>query len=58
MLYTNAQFRSILNGLGFRSPGINELNFPVSDDDSLLTDDPTVQAIGQFQGYFNIGVDR
>lgn len=57
MLYTNMQFRSILNGLGFRSQGANEPNFPVSNDDSPMTDSQTVQAIEQFQTYFHFNVD-
>ena len=36
--YTNAQFRSILNGLGLRNQGQNEPNFPISDDDGNLGD--------------------
>jgi peptidoglycan hydrolase-like protein with peptidoglycan-binding domain len=54
MLYTNTQFRSILNGLGFKEQGKNEPNFPLSDNRASLTDDATVQAIEQFQTYFHL----
>ena len=37
--YTNAQVRSILNGLGLRNQGRNELNFPISSDESALNID-------------------
>lgn len=57
MLYTNAQFRSILNGLGFKGQGNNEPSFPLSDNDASLTDDATVQAIEQFQTYFHLVSD-
>lgn len=53
MFYTNAQFRSILNGLGFKGQGNNESRFPLSDNHTSLTDDATVQAIEQFQTYFH-----
>jgi peptidoglycan hydrolase-like protein with peptidoglycan-binding domain len=53
--YTNAQFRSILNGLGFRSRGQDEPNFPVSDDESALDNDQ--QAVINFQAYFGLAVD-
>ncbi len=55
--YTNAQFRSILNGLGFRKPGLNESKFPVSSDNSSMGDKSTVQAITDFQRYFNLAPD-
>jgi peptidoglycan hydrolase-like protein with peptidoglycan-binding domain len=53
--YTNAQFRSILNGLGFRSPGSGESNFPISNDESALDNDR--QAVVNFQDYFNLATD-
>ena len=54
-LYTNAQFRSILNGLGFRSRGLNEPNFPISSDESSLKNDR--QAVIKFQTYFGLVAD-
>jgi hypothetical protein len=39
--YTNAQFRSILNGLGPRHQGSNEPNFSVSNDESDLAIAPS-----------------
>lgn len=53
--YTNPQFRSILNGLGFRNQGLNEPNFPISSDESSLTNDR--QAVITFQDYFGLAVD-
>jgi peptidoglycan hydrolase-like protein with peptidoglycan-binding domain len=55
--YTNAQFRSILNGLGFRKPGKSEPKFPVSSDNSPMSDNATVQAIIAFQRYFGLSPD-
>lgn len=55
--YTNAQFRSILNGLGFRKPGIGEPKFPVSSDNTPMSDNATVQAIITFQQYFGLNPD-
>lgn len=53
--YTNAQFRSILNGLGFRRRGSNDLNFPISSDQSTLDNDQ--QAVISFQNYFGLTTD-
>ena len=53
--YTNVQFRSILNGLGFRNRGLNEPNFPISNDESSLDNDR--QSIINFQDYFGLAVD-
>ena len=53
--YTNAQFRSILNGLGLRNQGRNEPNFPVSNDESTLEIDR--QAVIEFQAYFGLAAD-
>ena len=53
--YINAQFRSILNGLGFRKRGLNEPNFPVSSDESSLEND--IQAVINFQAYFKLATD-
>ena len=53
--YTNAQFRSILNGLGLRDQGRNEPNFPISDDDSELDTDRTT--VMRFQRYFGLVAD-
>jgi peptidoglycan hydrolase-like protein with peptidoglycan-binding domain len=57
MNYTNAQFRSILNGLGYREELPSDRDYPISDDESPMTDDITVEAIMAFQAYFNIQVD-
>ncbi len=48
MTYTNAQLRSILNGLGYANPD-ETAKFPLSTDDSSLTDTRSVQAIQKFQ---------
>jgi peptidoglycan hydrolase-like protein with peptidoglycan-binding domain len=53
--YSNAQFRSILNGLGLRKQGQNEPNFPVSSDDSSLDIDRS--AVIRFQDYFGLATD-
>ncbi|MGV0028804.1 peptidoglycan-binding domain-containing protein [Phormidesmis priestleyi] len=53
--YTNAQFRSIPNGLGFRNRGLNEQNFPISSDESALDNDR--QAVINFQNYFGLVAD-
>jgi peptidoglycan hydrolase-like protein with peptidoglycan-binding domain len=37
--------------------GANELNFPISIDNSSLSDDVTKQAIKSFQTYFNLTPD-
>lgn len=55
--YTNAQFRSILNGLGFRKPSKSEPKFPISSDNSPMNDNATVQAIIAFQRYFGLSPD-
>jgi peptidoglycan hydrolase-like protein with peptidoglycan-binding domain len=53
--YTNAQFRSILNGLGLRDQGSNEPNFPVSNDERDLGIDRS--AVVKFQDYFGLATD-
>ena len=53
--YTNAQFRSILNGLGLRNQGRNEPNFPISNDESTLDTDRS--AVIEFQAYFGLTAD-
>jgi len=53
--YSNAQFRSILNGLGLRNQGRNEPNFPISNDDSALDTDRS--AVIEFQAYFGLVAD-
>ena len=53
--YTNAQFRSILNGLGLRSRGLNESNFPISEDESALNNDRP--AVIKFQNCFGVPAD-
>ncbi len=52
--FINAQIRSILNGLGFKSRDLNEPDFPLSSDDSPLDDQETVQTAIAFQKYFNL----
>lgn len=55
--FINAQIRSILNGLGFKSRDLNEPDFPLSSDNSPLEDQQTVRAIVAFQKYFNLTQD-
>jgi hypothetical protein len=55
--YTNAEIRSILNGLGFKQRGTNEFHFPISSNNSPLNDVMTVEAVRRFQTYFNLTVD-
>ncbi len=55
--FINAQIRSILNGLGFKSRNSNEPDFPLSSDNSPLDDQETVQAVVAFQQYFNLPQD-
>lgn len=58
MPYTNAQFRSILNGLGHRQKTSSDTaDFPISNDNSPLTDEATVKAIKSFQGEYKLTVD-
>ncbi|MBW4418746.1 MAG: peptidoglycan-binding protein [Myxacorys californica WJT36-NPBG1] len=57
MAYTNAQFRSILNGLGFGYVPEGELTDPISTDNNPLIDRVTRDAIEDFQKYFNLQVD-
>lgn len=58
MNYTNAQFRSILNGLGYKQQTqADSSTFPLSNDNSPLTDAPTIQAIKKFQGEYQLLVD-
>ncbi|KAM3108210.1 hypothetical protein [Phormidesmis sp. 146-33] len=56
--YSNAEFRNLLNGLGFRLSGVNEPTFPLTYDDSPLSDAETVQAVQAFQRYFKIAADE
>ncbi|MEH1949307.1 MAG: peptidoglycan-binding domain-containing protein [Nostoc sp.] len=53
--YTNAQFRSILNGLGLRNQGSNEPNFPISSDEGNLDTDRS--SVIEFQAYFGLATD-
>jgi peptidoglycan hydrolase-like protein with peptidoglycan-binding domain len=53
--YSNAQFRSILNGLGLRSQGSNEPDFPISNDNTDLDIDRP--AVIRFQDYFGLVTD-
>lgn len=55
--YSNAEFRNILNGLGFKQPEPNEPNYPLTYDNSPLDDYKTVEAIKAFQQYFQIDSD-
>lgn len=57
MAYTNAQFRSILNGLGFGYVPEGELTDPISTNNNPLIDRVTRDAIEDFQKYFNLQVD-
>jgi hypothetical protein len=56
--FINAQIRSILNGLGFKSRDLNEPQFPLSSDNSPLEDQQTVRAIVAFQKYFNLAQEE
>jgi hypothetical protein len=56
--YTSAQIRSILNGWGHRTKtAADGSNFPISDDNSPLTDALTVEAIKKFQREYGLKVD-
>jgi peptidoglycan hydrolase-like protein with peptidoglycan-binding domain len=57
MNYTNAQFRSILNGHGFDGTSAADPYFPISSNEASLTDKATVEAIKAFQTYFQLQVD-
>ena len=58
MNYTNAEFRSILNGFGYKpKTQADGSNFPVSNDNSVLTDPLTLQAIKKFQSEYKLVVD-
>jgi peptidoglycan hydrolase-like protein with peptidoglycan-binding domain len=57
MPYTNAQFRSILQGFGFLYPPEGELTSPISDSNSPLVDWVTIDAIKEFQAYYKLNVD-
>ncbi|WP_062295136.1 peptidoglycan-binding domain-containing protein [Nostoc piscinale] len=57
--YNNAQFRSVLFGLGYLAQDFAALGqgFPVSKDNSPLTTIKTVQAIKNFQADYGLQVD-
>ena len=56
--YTSAQIRSILNGWGHRTKtAADGPNFPISEDNSPLTDALTVEAIKKFQREYGLTVD-
>lgn len=59
--YTNAEVRSILNGLGFRSHVFSNdrfnPDFPLTDDNSPLTDEPSKHAIRKFQTEYKLTID-
>lgn len=58
MNYTNAQLRNILNGLGHRTKVSGDgSNFPLTNDDSPLTDAHTQEAIKKFQQEYQLVVD-
>lgn len=57
MNYTNAEFRSILYGHGFGYAPEPDPNFPISSKNRPLTDKITVDAIKEFQKYFQLKVD-
>jgi peptidoglycan hydrolase-like protein with peptidoglycan-binding domain len=58
--YTNAEIRSILNGLGIRSRVFSgdrtNPTFPYTEDNSALTDTVTQNAIRKFQTEHNLSV--
>lgn len=59
--YTNAQIRSILNGLGFRSRVFSNdrtnPSFPYTEDNSAMTDPSTQHAIRKFQTEYKLTID-
>lgn len=55
--YSNAEFRNMLNGLGFRQPEPNAPNYPLTYDNRPLDDYKTVEAVKAFQRYFQIDSD-
>lgn len=59
--YSNAEIRSILNGLGFRSRVFSgdrtNPSFPYTEDNSPLTDPNTQHAIRKFQTEYKLDVD-
>ncbi|MBD2435439.1 peptidoglycan-binding protein [Nostoc sp. FACHB-110] len=57
--YTNAQFRSILFGLGYLSPelAVFDQDFPLTSDNSPLTGNKTIQAIKNFQADYGLTAD-
>ena len=57
MNYTNAQFRNILNGLGYGSFGNGATDFKLTDDNSPLTDGYTRDYIRKFQQEYKLTVD-
>ncbi len=57
MQYSNAQVRSILQGFGFLYPPEGELSSPISQDNSPLVDSVTIDAIKDFQAYYELKVD-
>lgn len=58
MQYTNKQFVSILNGFGYKSKTqADGPNFPVSNDDSSLTDTLTVEAVKKLQREYKLKDD-
>lgn len=57
MKYTNAQFRSILQGFGFLYAPEGELTSPISSDNSPFVDRMTLDATKEFQAYYKLKVD-
>lgn len=61
MTYTNSQIRSILCGLGYLASQYvtdgNSSDFPVTNDDRSLDDQPTINAIVAFQGDYGLTQD-
>lgn len=56
--YKNSEIRTILNGLGYRSRiNSNDPNFPISQDESDLTDEATQKAIKKFQVDYDLVID-
>jgi murein L,D-transpeptidase YcbB/YkuD len=58
IVYTNAQLRSILNGLGYTTQDVtDDSTFPLSIDNDSLTDARFVQAIQKFQREHQLDVN-
>lgn len=59
MIYTNAQLRSVLNGLGYvHQDELADPTFPLPINDRPLTNPPFVQAIQKFRLDHQLEVKR